>query len=524
MSDSQFESESYGGLDSAAPSAAAPAFGDVTTQPGEVPQTGDDPIVCLPVERMGCSNAECGNPVEHPSETPWQELLSAVPVEDQLYRLKPRASDMSYPTEEDFRAAVAAVRPEHADEHSVARLRTGWNDEVAEKLGPWSDRLRSQLTDLSEGWAGTDFEAFQEVCDQTRVLVDDVIEDIDATVAGLQSTEEYIFSLQGGDSGEVPYPAPQFWIDGEWHSWVAVHVRPAWWHGDCIEYTCQDAEHVMALAGAAPEVATEIIEYIDDRVEHYIQYYESPVNIERDGLDPKGITLDVAKELAVADAMENFGGIVEQNWSEYDSRHSGIDEDIAQRSADNDAEQQSMRTTQSDKPYPDSADEAYMDLESPSMEQPTGRSSPETTQNPSLDPPSGDVQDDSSRESDDSGAGSVGDGGSEDGAGGGLASGGSGTGMGSGPGGGASVAAPDAKSGPTGGPGGGSFPPVSSAAATGAGAAAGTGNRGASGMMGGGGRGAGNGPSDNAERDPDVDLIEDENIWGYVNEDEDPYA
>jgi hypothetical protein len=29
---------------------------------------------------------------------------------------------------------------------------------------------------------------------------------------------------------------------------------------------------------------------------------------------------------------------------------------------------------------------------------------------------------------------------------------------------------------------------------------------------------------DDKEREPDVDLVEDENMWGFVNEDDDPYA
>ncbi|GAB3219993.1 hypothetical protein GCM10027447_03800 [Glycomyces halotolerans] len=513
MSDSQFQPAEYQGLEPATASAPAPAFGDVQTQPDQIQTQPDGPIDTLPVPiRPPCSNGDCGNLTEHPSELDWQRLMSAVPVEDQLYRLRPRVEGMSYPTEADFRAAVAAVRPEHADEHSLARLRTGWNDEVADKLGDWSERIKSNLTDLSEGWSGTDFEAFEQVCAETRELVDDILDDIDTTVAGLQSTEESIYTLQGGDSGEIPYPAPQFWIEGEWHSWVSVHIRPAWWHGDCISYTCQDAEHVLALAGADPELATEIIDYIDERVEHYIEYYESPVNIERDGLDPKGITVDEAKELAVADANEHYGSVVEQNRREYDARHEHVDEEIGQRSADNESEQQSMRTTSSDKPYPAVADESHMDLEPPTMEQPAGTASPESTQDPSLEPPSGRVpgEDEPWKDSGDDGGES-----------GGLASGG--------PGGIASGSVASAPSGagsttgaaPTGSVSGGA---TAGGAAGGAAAAAGSGGRGMTGMMGGAGAGGRGMPADDQERDPDVDLVEDENMWGFVNEDEDPYA
>lgn len=524
MSDQQ--PEEYQGLVPAAPAAGgAPAFGDVAPpsapadgvppeQAGPVTLPGDEVVGSFPALRNGCSNADCGNPTEHPAEEAWQQLVSAVPVEDQLYRLRPRVEGMSYPTEDDFRSAVSAVRPEHADEHSIARLRTAWTDEVAGKLGDWSERIRSGLTELSEGWSGSDYEAFEGVCTETRELVDDILDDIDTTVSQLQSTEESIYTLQGGDSGEIPYPAPQFWIDGEWHSWVSVHIRPAWWHGDCIQYTCQDAEHVMSLAGADPEVATEIIDYIDERVEHYIHYYESPVNIERDGLDPKGITADEAKELAVADAVESYGGVVEQNWTDYDSRQAAVDDDIGQRSADNDSEQQSMRTTSSDKNYPAVADSKYMNLEPPSMEQPLGRTAPESTQDPSLDPPTGEAP-----SSDPSGE----DDGEKKG---GLAGGGPSTGGGfSGGVGGAGVpgAATTATSGGAGPSAAGIGAGAAGGMAAGAAAANSGGGRGAMGGMMGGMGGGGMGKTE-PDAEADVDLVEDENMWGFVNEDEDPYA
>ncbi|THV30113.1 WXG100 family type VII secretion target [Glycomyces paridis] len=533
MSDNSYES--YQGLDAAAPASSAPAFGDVapaaagatapppppadalSTQPAEVPT---DTIVtlpdCPPAPRPGCSNAACENPTEHPGEAGWQRLVSAVPVERQLYRLRPKEAGMSFPTEADFRTAVAAVRPEYADAHSIERLRNAWTDSVAGRLADWSERIKSNLTDLSEGWAGADFESFEAACTQTRELVEDVIDDIDATVGSLQSTEDSLYSIQGGDSGEIPYPAPQFWIDGDWHSWVSVHVRPAWWHGDCIEYTCRDAEHVLALGGAEPELATEIIDYIDERILHFVDYYSSPVNIEREGLDPKGITVDEAKDLAVADAMEHYGPAVASSWTSYDSRHSEINEDIEQRSADTDDEDRSVRTVRSDKDYPAAADPAYMDLEPPAMDPPAGTAPPQASEDPSLEPPAGEVPEaepDAPAEEDDEPSG-------------GLASGGPGGAAGGGPGfaGGGGTATLPTASGTTGTTSSSAF----GAAATGAaatGAAAAAGSRGSSSAMMGGGAGGGHGmPGNDTEREADVDLVEDENMWGFINEDDDPYA
>ncbi|MFG3342530.1 WXG100 family type VII secretion target [Glycomyces sp. NPDC048151] len=517
MSDNSIES--YDGLDAAAPSLSAPAFGDVAVggaAPPPPPPPDNTGIVPVPI-RPACSNANCGNPTEHPAEKDWQQLMSAVPVERQLYRLRPKEAGMAFPTEADFRAAVAAVRPEYADAHSLEHLRNAWNDNVTGKLADWSERLKSNLNDLAEGWSGTDFEAFESACTQTRELVDDLIDDIDATVANLQSTEESLYSIQGGDSGEIPYPAPQFWIDGDWHSWVSVHVRPAWWHGDCIEYTCQDAEHVLALGGAEPELATEIIDYIDERILHYIDYYASPVNIERDGLDPsKGLTVVEAKELAVADAMEHYGTLVESSWGAYDSRQSASNEDIQQRSTDTDAEDRSVRTVRSDKEYPATADPAYMNLEPPPMEQPAATAQPMASEDPSLDPPAGETPepDQPAPEPDPD----------EEDPSGGLASGGSGVGGGGGFGGGSVPSTAATGSGASFGSSMGGA--ALGATAAGAAAAAQAGPRSSTAMMGGGGGmagGRGMGAEDK-DREPDVDLVEDENMWGYVNEDDDPYA
>ncbi|WP_100448896.1 hypothetical protein [Glycomyces xiaoerkulensis] len=527
MSDQQFEPEEYDGLDAAVASGGTPAFGDVDTERNDLTtatsgaETLPDNVDVLPAQwRKPCSNPECGNPLYHPAEESWQQLVSAVPVRDQLYRLKPRAHDMAYPTEADFRAAVAAVRPEYADEHSLERLRAGWTEEVAGKLADWPERIKSELSDLGEGWSGSDFEAFEQVCTETRGLVDDIVEDIDGTVAQLQELQETIYTLQGGDLGEIPFPAARFWIDGEWHSWVSVHVRPAWWHGDCIQHTCQDAEHVLALAGADPELGTEIIDYIDERVEHYVDYYENPANIERDGLDPKGITIEEAKRMAVADAADAYGGVVEQNWQEYDGRQQGVDEDIEQRNADNDSEQQSVRTTSSDKPYPSVADQAYMDLDPPSMEHPTGTASPESTEDPSLEPPESQPPE---------GDGPPG-GSDDDDEPGGLASGGPGGGGVGGGFGGVGGSGPTTGGAP-GAAGGGPGPAATGAGAAGmAGTAAGGGAGGAAprggmtGMMGGAGGGMRGGQSSDEDHEADVDLTEDKNMWGFVSEDDDPYA
>ncbi|RRR99460.1 WXG100 family type VII secretion target [Glycomyces terrestris] len=336
--------------------------------------------------RPGCSHPDCGNATAHPAERHWQQVMAAVPVEGQSHR--PKATATSYPTGADFRAALAAVRPDDADAHSLQHLRTAWTDEVSGRLADWPERIRSHLADLAEGWSGAGFDAFEAACDQTRGLVEDLIDDVDATAASLQAAEDALHLIQGGGAGEIPYPAAQFWIDGDWHSWVSVHIRPAWWHGDCIRYTCQDAEHVLALAGAEPALATEIIDYIDERILHHIDRYARPDAVERDGLDPaQGLTVEEAKDLAVADATEHYATLVEQSWGAYAARHTAVDDDLVRRNADTEAELRSLRTVRSDKDYPAAADPAYMDLEPPPLDQPTGTETPRAADEPSLQPP-----------------------------------------------------------------------------------------------------------------------------------------
>ncbi|THV41390.1 hypothetical protein [Glycomyces buryatensis] len=493
MSDNQFQPKPYAGIET-----ASMGFGAV-----EPPVQGDPAGRPAPPRRP-CANADCTNPTEHPAENDWQQLLSAVPVADQLYRLAPRVAgadgNMAFPSEQDFRSAVAAVRPERTDEHSLERLRQGWTEEVAGKLADWSERLGSGLTELSEGWSGPGFETLQAACGETRNLVEGVLGDIDSTVASLQSTEDALHSLQGGDTGEIPFPAPRFWIEGDWHSWVSVHIRPAWWNGNCIEYTCQDAEHVLALAGADPELATEIIDYIDARVAQYFEHYRDPANLERDGLDTDGITVEEAKALAVADATDHYSAAVERSRRAYADRHAQIDAEIQERGGHGDDALRSVRTIRIERGYPAVADQAYINLQPPVMRQPFGITRPQTTQEPSLEPPSG-VKPDN-----DSPWGPVGDGREEPGEGEGSPRNWGGAAIG--------VAA-----GAAGAVGTAAFgDDVAEAVET-----MDFGDDGVIdlGMMTDGAPDAG---MDTGDSGSNGGVVEDESLWGFVDEDEDPYA
>lgn len=327
-------------------------------------------------DRAGCSAAQCPHPTAHPAEEAWVQLASAVPVEGQRDRFKPRCEGMAYPTEEDFRAAVTAVRPQDADAFSLQRLRSGWTEEIGTPLGTWPQRFKSKLAVLAEGWAGEDFDAFAAQAGEARALVEGALDDIEATVAELASRESAVYTLQGGDSGEIPYPAPMVGTEGEWSELVALHVRPAWWHGDCITMTCAEAEKAMELAGADPGLATEVREFIEERVGQQLS-----------GL---GALVADVRALVGEEAKEVFAGRVAAELAAYVERQAAIDEAIAQKRDGQSAELAAVRTTGEERPYPSSADESYMDLMVPEAEQPAVPVAPQTTQDPSPVPPGGD--------------------------------------------------------------------------------------------------------------------------------------
>jgi hypothetical protein len=467
--------------------------------------------------RAGCSAGACPLPVAHPAEADWVQLASAVPVEGQRDRFTPRCEGMAYPTEADFRAAVGAVRPEDADAFSLQRLRTGWTDEVASVVGTWPERLKSKLAVLSEGWAGDDFDAFAAQADQARALVESALDDIEATARELGSRETAIYTLQGGDSGEIPYPAPMVGIEGEWSNLVALHVRPAWWHGDCITMTCEEAEQALELAGADTGLATEVREFIEERVGEQVL-----------GL---GSLVSDVRVLAGEEAKEVFGERVGAELAAYAERQAAIDEAIAAKRAGQSEELAAVRTTGEVRPCPSAADASYMDLAVPEAEQPAAPLAPHANEDPSPVPPGGDG---SAREAEQAAEDeSPWDRAEDDEApSGGLASGYGGGSFGSG-GGPSRVAGPMAPGGSGGAPQGLFGPAVTGATPSTAAGGATAGGPKPGGVQGAqvgstakGGKAPGKAKEDEKDGEaPPQDLARREtgNVWGYVKPNEDPY-
>lgn len=511
MSDSRFEFEftigAYPGGEWAEAAPAVPSPPSWTIAFGDVASSGAGEA------RAGCSAGACPHPTAHPAEADWEQLVSAVPVPGQLHRFKPRCEDMAYPTEEDFRSAVRAVRPEAADDFSLQRLREGWTGEVAARVGEWPERLRSKLASLAEHWAGEDFEAFAAQIDRTRSLVEGVLDDVEATAAELRHREEVVHTLQGGDSGEIPYPAPLVGIEGEWSNLTAIHVRPAWWHGDCILMTCEEAEQALELGGADPALATEVREFIEEKV--------------GERLSGLGALVSPVRLLAAEEAEEQYGSRVAAELAAYQGRQAAVDETVAQKRSDQSAELQAFQASGEDRPFPSAADRTRMEVTSPDLERPAAPVPPRTRQNPSPVPPSGDgstaeaaVEEHAGEPVDDQARWT-----DEETAPGGLASGGAAGLGGAAPIGGAGPALPASSPAPT---AGGSFAAPAAAPMTTGGGAAGAPRAGAGGPAPGTTPSA-KGPAREDDEDGEKDdgrLLNREtgNVWGYVHPKDDPFA
>ncbi|WP_335989540.1 hypothetical protein [Glycomyces sp. MUSA5-2] len=471
--------------------------------------------------RTGCTAGACPHPMAHPAEADWEQLVSAVPVEGQLGRFKPRCEGMSYPTEDDFRSAVAAVRPLDPDSFSLQRLRTGWTEEVAAVLADWPGLLRTNLAALAAGWAGADFDAFNEQADQVKTLVQGVLDDIEDTAAELKNREEALYALQGGDSGEIPYPAPLVGAEGEWTSLVAIHVRPAWWHGDCIRMGCEEAEQALRLGGADPALAAEVRAFVEERAG------AGTADAAVEGAVPSEARLQAGEEAKTA-----FGPRIDAAVAEYAERHAAIDGAIGEKLGGQSEQLAAMTATGADRPYPDSADASYMDLASPVMEQPAAPVAPQATQDPSPVPPSGDGSVRTEAETSTAPAEAAADGTVS----GGLASGGGFGGFGGASvGGGAVVPGGAATAVAGGGPGftgtaPGVFGPGPAAGPTASGSGSGPGVSAARTSVVG-GRAAADARkkgerSEEDEEPEDDDLLfrETGNVWGYVRPGDDPYS
>ncbi|MBO3732542.1 hypothetical protein [Glycomyces niveus] len=542
-----------------------------------------------------CPNGDCQN-THNPAEDAWVKLVSAIPVTGQISNLKCVATGTAAPSQDEVQSLVAQVRPADPDKYALKEIALKWgmfNNDFTDNEGTAvAPILRSKLTELSNGWQGNDFDAFAEQMEAVFANCEQISADIGTETTGmvglLNQKGDEIYNLQGGGSGELPYPAPQYWVEDEGSLFTdtKIHVRPPFHSGECeISDGCAlDGEDdgvkgAMEMGGFDGEYTNELNEYVVDQTEyHYTRLKAEHVN----GVDTKGMDAEEkaeattltpsqesslraqAEQLARQDANERAQQDYAEGSQDYEARAAEQNDSVTARWQD--AETSASEFVPTVQPSGDTTfRESAGDLAESGYSPPGGgdwNGSVNSSGSAGLTPPA---------TSNNFGGGNVPSGSNpgtdtglnpwesstddDDDTSGGLASGGglgagsgtlTGPGLGTGAGGGGMGAGGGGL-----GPGSGLFGPAaggtgsmtgmtgSGGAGRGAGAggvgkgqglfgkAAGAGGRagaGAGGMMGG-GRGA-NGVGDDEEANTGTWLTEDEDIWGLArfNDENDPLA
>ncbi|RRR99486.1 hypothetical protein [Glycomyces terrestris] len=448
-----------------------------------------------------CTRADCQN-VYNEAEAAWIKLVSAIPIAGQVQMLTVETKGTPAPSQQAIRNLVAEVRPDDPDKYALRMVSEHWqtfkNDFDTDPANGIAPMLKSALRTLSETWKGADFDAFAEQVEIVLTNCASVCDDIgDATTGAvglLEQKADEFYGLQGGDSGELPYPAPQYWIPdpSTMYTEPYIHVRPPFRSGECdVSAGCDHDGGIIGalleLGGFDKEYVHEVNDYVENQTEYYMRKHKN---------DEPPITQEQAAAWARADANENMSSDVNVGVEDYEGRSRVANEDVVNRWEN---AEESASTFQPEA-YP-SSPSTFRDSSDMLADSYGG-----------LDAGSGGL--DAGGSSLDGAGGGGGAGGLEPpgGVSGGLASGGAGS---------ATLGS------------GGSFP-VGSASATGLGAAGNTaagmggsgGGMGMGGMMGGGMGGArGMGGEDGPEGEHKDWLEEDEEIWGIIrNAEDDPYA
>jgi len=451
------------------------------------------------------SGAPCGDPncqnLYNPAEDAWIKLVSPIPTAGQAAGFTVVTTGTAAPGQDVIRSLVDEVRPDDPDKYALRTISETWlqfKDEFDIDPGTGiAVNLKAALRTLSDTWKGDDFDAFAEqvevVLSNCASICDDIGDSSTGAVGLLEQKSDEFFGLQGGDSGELPYPAPLYWISDAESMFTdpLVHVRPPFSNGDCqITAGCDNEGGLIGalleLGGFEKDYVDEVSDYVENQTRYYMNKHKK---------DDPPITEEQAAAWAQADANNNITGDINAGIEDYNSRSQIANEDVVNRWQN--AEESAGTFTPEAKPSNPSNFREASDMLGDSY---GGLDSGSNSLNAGDEPPGG------------GGSGAGAGGGSSGleppgGVSGGLASGGSTLGS------------------------GGGFP-VGAASATGEGAAGNTGAGGGAkggmggGMMGGGGGGAkgGMGGEDGPAGEHSDWLEEDQEIWGIRDIDDDPYA
>jgi hypothetical protein len=336
MSDIEFETEDYAGNADLAGQEAI----DGQQQSADGAYLSGDP----------CPNGDCQN-THNPAEDAWVKLVSAVPVAGQVANLKCVATGTAAPSQEEVQSLVSQIRPADPDKYALRTIGEKWRNFTEDvSVNPETavaPILRSKLTELSNGWQGTDFDAFAEQMEAVFANCEQIASDIGTDSTGMigllyQKSDE-IYNLQGGASGELPYPAPQYWVEDKMSLFTdgRIHVRAPFSSGECdIAEDCSFAgtgttNEAMELGGFDSEYTNELNQYVTDQTEyHYTRLKAEMINaVDTTGMDAtektEATTLTPAQEaslrseaerLAQNDANERAAQDYDESSQDYEAR------------------------------------------------------------------------------------------------------------------------------------------------------------------------------------------------------------
>ncbi|MDA1361539.1 hypothetical protein O1R50_18065 [Glycomyces luteolus] len=308
-----------------------------------------------------CSNGDCENR-ENPAEEAWVKLVSAIPIADQVQNLKCVAQGTAAPSPDEVQSLVSQIRPEDPNNYALREISYKWlkfnNDFAQNPETAVAPVLRSKLTEMSNGWQGDDFDAFAEQMEVVFANCEQIAADIGTDTTGmaglLEQKASEIFSLQGAASGELPYPAPQYWVEdkGGLFSNPKVHVRAPFKPGDCeVAEGCMfgdgDAEQAMELGGFDSEYTGELNQYMTDQTEYHYTRLKAEQLQASEAAKPADSTEDVqltpeqessiraeAERLATEDANNRAAQDYEAADQDYQARATEQNETVVARWTD----------------------------------------------------------------------------------------------------------------------------------------------------------------------------------------------
>lgn len=220
------------------------------------------------IRREPCSNAECPNHDPSPMEAVWIEFMSPVPVAGQEIDLRP-AHGTTQPDEHRFREIVDALRPNGIDAHAVRTIRETWTAVIEDRLELMPGGLMSALAELSGFWAGEDFDRFAEEVEQVRDGLYDTMDEIAAAAGELEVFEDRVHTLQGAGR-DVPFPAARVWkaasgvVQGP-----KIHVRPVWHSGGDCDKDRDEGANWEAL-GLPRDTGDDLRALVNERFGYYL--------------------------------------------------------------------------------------------------------------------------------------------------------------------------------------------------------------------------------------------------------------